>query len=226
MLFNNLKKSKVKYFITPTDNYWHPAVYTDIEKSQPNEVGCPAMKVLSDRLFNINGLMTLDLKFGQDEYNVPYFEYEFDTKEFQVSKENHKSITDMVHVASNNNKASLQHNYGIIFVTDDKDIELTLLGKDGENCYFASGAWNIHSWIRAINAAWIIKDVTKPAYVKTKYAEPLVQVLFNKPVEIEQIEPTNDILNYYKYIKEVSFVKKNISALYETIKNKRPKKLL
>ena len=119
-------------------------------------------------------------------------------------------IKAMVHTQQHNGIISLHYNLGIVFYTDDKDLELMLLGQDGENCTFAAGAFNIHSWLRPINASWYLKDSDEEANISINYNKPITQVVFNKPVELKEVSYEGPAKDYYKYMMHINMHKRNI----------------
>jgi len=226
MLFNLQKKTKVKYFIVDDEqNKWHTALYQPVEPAVKNLVGCPAMSSVTNRIFNVKPTITMDVTFGHDG-TEPYFNYQFDTKEFEDTSYNYQSIEAMVGTSVHSNVTTLQYNLSIAFYSDDKDLEIMLVGKDGKNCTFAAGAFNIHSWIRQLNASWYLNDNNKEAKVSIDYDSPIMQIVFNKPVELEEVPYEGKAAEYHKHMKYINNYKKNIVKIYDNIKRKRAKKLI
>ena len=225
MLFNSARKTKVNYFVVTDHNEWHRALYQPIEPALHNKAGCPAMGSVTNRIFNVKPLISLDIVFGHQNTEL-YYNYEFDKKEFSETLNNHDMIKAMIHTQQNNGIISLHYNLGIVFFTDDKDLELMLVGQDGENCTFTAGAFNIHSWLRPVNASWYLNDSDKEGKISVDYYKPVMQVVFNKPVELNEVAYEGPAKDYYEYMQHVNMHKRNISKFFYNVKNKRPTKLL
>ena len=225
MLFNNLKKTKVNYFIVTDHNNWHPTLYQPIEPAVHNKVGCPAMGSVANRIFNVKPTISIDLEFGHKNTEL-YFNYEFDKKEFSETLNNHDMIKAMIHTQQNHGIVSLHFNLGIVFFSDDKDLELMLVGSDGDNCTFTAGAFKIHSWLRPVNASWYLNETDSPGAVSLDFYKPVMQIVFNKPVSLSEVAYEGPAKNYYKYMMHVNMHKRNISKFFHHVKNKRPKRLI
>lgn len=225
MLFNINKPSKVQYFIVDAEhNSWDKALYQSIEPALKNLVGCPAISTVTNRIFNVKPPMSLDINFGYD--GQTYINYNLDKKEFNDNQYVHNSIKKMVSMQYNNGIASLHYNMGVAFFTDDKDIELMLVGNDEDNCTFTSGAFNIHSWVRQLNAAWYINDNSKDANVSINFNEPIMKIIFNKSVELSEVPFDGPVKEYYNYMSHTNLYKRNVANFVDNIKRKRPKKLI
>ena len=53
-----------------------------------------------------------------------------------------------------------------------------------------------------------------------------MQIVFNKPVELEEVPYEGKAAEYHKHMKYINNYKKNIVKIYDNIKRKRAKKLI
>ena len=70
---------KVNYFVVTDHNEWHRALYQPIEPALHNKVGCPAMGSVTNRIFNVKPLISLDMVFGHQNTEL-YYNKAFDKK--------------------------------------------------------------------------------------------------------------------------------------------------
>ena len=143
----------------------------------------------------------------------------------------HKFILDKLVVKlSNKGSCTLQFATPVILVTDDKDLELSLIQPqhniDIENAVFINGAFYPYGWLRILNAAYVQEDTNKPAKIKFDVNKSMYTVLFNKPVELNQIEPTEKILKYLKYSDKSINYHTNIKKIFDKVFKQRPKRML
>lgn len=224
MIFNNLKKSKVGYLVT-----YGPSIPKFLFQDLSIIIGCPATKSLQNRLFGLNPIISLTIKFGLNEEGEPYYNYEFDDKNFQTTDKVHQVIKETITVQKINNVAALQV-FGLInLVTDDKDLEVTMLEPIDKNynyCDFISGSFYPYAWIRSLNASYI-QTSNKEATVKLDVNKNMYRLLFNKQVNLFQVEDTDNIKKYKENMQDITSYYKNMKPnLYKRIINKRPKYLL
>lgn len=230
-LFNLKKQSTVKYFID-TDIYdlkkIPKAFFKNIEHYETHtKLGCPAMNSIKNTVFVIKSPISVDVEFYEDKEN---YRSEFT---YDVGKDVHFTafaktlIEEMLTIQFNGTQGTtFQIILPYIFVTDDKDISVTVLPPNipSENTTFTAGSFNIHSWLRPVNSGWFLTgDVGK---ISVKEGEPLLYVVFNKPVDLEYISSTNDMRMYSKEMSRITLYKKNINKVFKEITNRRPKKFL
>tara|TARA_A100001201_G_C4057741_1_gene191713 strand:- start:23 stop:703 length:681 start_codon:yes stop_codon:yes gene_type:complete len=226
MIFNNYKKSKVGYIIEPTET-----IPKFMFQNITQDINCPAVSSHKNRMFAVKPLISMNIKFGIKD-GEPYYNYEFDGRYFHTTPEIHdliKRILVVQKTKSSNDKATLQVQQEFKLVTDDKDLEITVLEpmkKNYKNCEFIVGGFYPHSWIRMLNASYIQTDSTKEAEVKLNINEPIMRIFASKPIELKQIEETPEINSYYQYMHRITGYRKNLTNVYKLIVKHRPKKLL
>ena len=228
-VYPKLNKTKVGYFYIDSETF-HKSLEQPFEKINSNEYGCPAVGGLNNRFFKLNALASVSVKFGVKD-NEPYYTYEIDTKVHQATELMHNFINDNLNVRlSNTGKCVLQFTTPVVFVTDDKDLEMTLLQPqnniDINNAVFINGSFYPYGWLRVLNSAYVQIDNTKESSIVFDTSKDMYSLFFNKPIDLKEIEPTEKILNYLKYSDKSINYHKNIKQIFNKIFQKRPKHLL
>ena len=228
-VYPKLNKTKVGYFYIDSETF-HKSLEQPFDKINFNEYGCPAVGGLNNRFFKLNALASVSVKFGVKD-NEPYYTYEIDTKVHQATELMHNFINDNLNVRlSNTGKCVLQFTTPVVFVTDDKDLEMTLLQPqnniDINNAVFINGSFYPYGWLRVLNSAYVQIDNTKESSIVFDTSKDMYSLFFNKPIDLKEIEPTEKILNYLKYSDKSINYHKNIKQIFNKIFQKRPKHLL
>ena len=228
-VYPKLNKTKVGYFYTDSETF-HKSLEQQFDKINFNEYGCPAVGGLNNRFFKLNALASVSVKFGVKD-NEPYYTYEIDTKVHQATELMHNFINDNLNVRlSNTGKCVLQFTTPVVFVTDDKNLEMTLLQPqnniDINNAVFINGSFYPYGWLRVLNSAYVQIDNTKESSIVFDTSKDMYSLFFNKPIDLKEIEPTKKILNYLKYSDKSINYHKNIKQIFNKIFQKRPKHLL
>ena len=228
-VYPKLNKTKVGYFYTDSETF-HKSLEQQFDKINFNEYGCPAVGGLNNRFFKLNALASVSVKFGVKD-NEPYYTYEIDTKVHQATELMHNFINDNLNVRlSNTGKCVLQFTTPVVFVTDDKDLEMTLLQPqnniDINNAVFINGSFYPYGWLRVLNSAYVQIINTKESSIVFDTSKNMYSLFFNKPIDLKEIEPTEKILNYLKYSDKSINYHKNIKQIFNKIFQKRPKHLL
>ena len=228
-VYPKLNKTKVGYFYTDSETF-HKSLEQQFDKINFNEYGCPAVGGLNNRFFKLNALASVSVKFGVKD-NEPYYTYEIDTKVHQATELMHNFINDNLNVRlSNTGKCVLQFTTPVVFVTDDKNLEMTLLQPqnniDINNAVFINGSFYPYGWLRVLNSAYVQIDNTKESSIVFDTSKDMYSLFFNKPIDLKEIEPTEKILNYLKYSDKSINYHKNIKQIFNKIFQKRPKHLL
>ena len=228
-VYPKLNKTKVGYFYIDSETF-HKSLEQQFNKINFNEYGCPAVGGLNNRFFKLNALASVSVKFGVKD-NEPYYTYEIDTKVHQATELMHNFINDNLNVRlSNTGKCVLQFTTPVVFVTDDKDLEMTLLQPqnniDINNAVFINGSFYPYGWLRVLNSAYVQIDNTKESSIVFDTSKDMYSLFFNKPIDLKEIEPTEKILNYLKYSDKSINYHKNIKQIFNKIFQKRPKHLL
>ena len=228
-VYPKLNKIKVGYFYIDSETF-HKSLEQPFDKINFNEYGCPAVGGLNNRFFKLNALASVSVKFGVKD-NEPYYTYEIDTKVHQATELMHNFINDNLNVRlSNTGKCVLQFTTPVVFVTDDKDLEMTLLQPqnniDINNAIFINGSFYPYGWLRVLNSAYVQIDNTKESSIVFDTSKDMYSLFFNKPIDLKEIEPTEKILNYLKYSDKSINYHKNIKQIFNKVFKKRPKHLL
>lgn len=228
-VYPKLNKTKVGYFYIDSETF-HKSLEQPFDKINFNEYGCPAVGGLNNRFFKLNALASVSVKFGVKD-NEPYYTYEIDTKVHQATELMHNFINDNLNVRlSNTGKCVLQFTTPVVFVTDDKNLEMTLLQPqnniDINNAIFINGSFYPYGWLRVLNSAYVQIDNTKESSIVFDINKDMYSLFFNKPIDLKEIEPTEKILNYLKYSDKSINYHKNIKQIFNKVFKKRPKHLL
>ena len=195
MIFPKVKRAVVKYIIDTdhskeTTGFIPKGLFLNIQKhSSATEIGCPATNSANNKFFNILSPISFDLVFGCDEFNTPYWRYEFDTtKHKDIGSKNsvRKILDNTISLSSDKEEKSLQAQFTLpyAFVTDVEDTSLTLLPPHNikyENCFFATGEFIFTDWIRHLTSAWVLEDKNKEAVVHFEVGEPCICLLYTSP---------------------------------------------
>lgn len=202
----------------------------DIVKVNENKFGCPAVGSLNNRMYEVNSMFDLEIEFGLKD-NEPYFNYNFPTDTYKDIMEIHKILNYKISTMKSDDKTlTLQIISEFVFVTDDKDLEIitmpSMSNLQTENCRYVSGTYYPYAWLRNLNASWLLLDNNKPGYIKLSMEKPMMTFLFNKPINLKAIKPTEQILEYQKYMNEIVTYRNKINKIFPHILSKRPKKLL
>lgn len=202
----------------------------DIVKVNENKFGCPAVGSLNNRMYEVNSMFDLEIEFGLKD-NEPYFNYNFPTDIYKDIMEIHKILNYKISTMKSDDKTlTLQIISEFVFVTDDKDLEIitmpSMSNLQTENCRYVSGTYYPYAWLRNLNASWLLLDNNKPGYIKLSMEKPMMTFLFNKPINLKEIKPTKEILEYQKYMNEIVTYRNKINKIFPHILSKRPKKLL
>ena len=229
MVYPKLKKTKAGYFYIPND-FMHPSLQQELKKINNNVYGCPSIGGLNNRLFTLPGILSVQIEFGINKEG-PYYNYMLDEKVHSTSDDMHTLMGDMLSVrATDDGRAVLQQTISMIFVTDDKDLEMSLMNPldnvDKTNCSAVIGSFYPYAWLRPINLAWVQDDINKPATINLVKGNPCNTIFFNKPIDLKEIEPTEDILKYMSYSTASINFHRNIRTIFEGIKRKLPKRML
>ena len=126
---------------------------------------------------------------------------------------------------------SVQLRLPYVFFSDDKDMEIHLRRpeeyqyKDMYPGNFIGGSFNIYSWLRPINAAYQWDDINQPLQIKK--GQPIVELLFNKPVhEFKYVPWNNDLKEMMNHTQSINEYTHNTFSHMKTIIKRRPKKLV
>jgi hypothetical protein len=237
VIFRRNKPVPVQYIIDT--QRWSGAVssipqgmFPNIEKQySPLDLGCPAIAAANNRLFDILSPFSVDFTFWLDESGAANWSYEFDTKIHRDwSPSLHDILPDLCNASKNGSGVQMRMALPYALVTDEEDTSVMVVAPHGikyENCSFVSGEFIFTDWINYLASAWILKDQSKPAVVHLEVGKPCVSLCFNKQVQLSYVTKTTEIHNYEGQMTNLPFYRSNGSVdLFDTIKSRRPKKLL
>lgn len=229
MIFNNLKKVNVQYGIL-LDSEIPSIIFSNVKKNKNySNLLCPAITSQKDKFFFIKSFINIDIKiFFNKEINSYDYSYEFDKKLHPPYNNVHNLIKESISLIETNDIVTFQVVLPYYFLTDTKDLSITLLDPNLEtdNLEFLSGSFNIYSWCRSINLAYAVKDKKKKATLKLKIDEPIIKIMFNYPINLKFIYFNEKQLNFIKSHLNIAGYRKNINQIYKTLLSRRPKKLL
>lgn len=231
MLFPSSKKAKVQYSIADEGNindhslgFWNNV---EMYPAQAKKFGCPAVASADNRLFYINSPMTIEIEFGYDTLQKPFFTYVYDESQHPVNDVFHDLLAGIFHIEHNDGIVNFQILLPYVFITDD-DLTVTTIGPNVkmENCMYVPGALNIKNWIRNLNSAWTVIDPTKTAKVTLDVNKPIIQFLFDKPIDLHYDTLSQKQKDYHRNIQGIVKSKRKVQRVYNYIKLRRPEKLL
>ena len=229
MIFSNFKTSSVKYIINEFD--CPKGIVPNIEKYSNiiHHTKCPAVAMVHSRLYYANSFLDIDINFGMKD-GEPHYNYTF-TEEHPTSQFMHDLIKSVIRVQAlpnSNSTLHLQINSPYSFVTDTKGIELVSLPTniETENCVYVPGGLKPYYWIRNLNAAFLLTDMTKMGKVKLRIDKPMCLFYFNKPVDLKLTEQTEKIKSYIAETAGIVNYRSKIEKYYTNVINRRPRKLL
>jgi hypothetical protein len=236
MIFNTQKKTQAKYVIInkhPNSNLEYPVALFDTIHKYPKQIkktGCPAVSSVADRLYYANSFLEIEIEFGLKD-GEKYMNYVFDDKKHPTIQLVHDFINNYVQVTHDKNNVEyvhLQFGTPYAFVTDDKDLEVITVPPQIEytNCFFVPGGFKPATWIRQLNSAFIIDDINKPATIKFSLDKPILNFVFNKPVDLKYSEYTDTIKNYHSVSQFIVNYRSKLKDIYTRATLFRPKKLL
>jgi len=204
-------------------------VYKDFKLINKNEFNCPSVGSMNNRMYEMDSMFDIEIEFGLKN-NEPYYNYRFNTDVYKNTIKVHEAIGSLIRVEYDNDIVTLQFITDSIIVTDDKDLELILLPPletpEIENCKFVSGSFYPYAWLRNLNSSYVLSDNSKPGSIKLSMDKPLLTVLFNKPINLKEIKPTNEMFEYHQYMFDIVSYRKKINNIFPFILSKRPKKFL
>jgi len=229
-IFNN-KKSKVGYFIKPfsSDKSEIPlGIFNNIENNQVKNVNCPSVSSADNRIFEIKSFLDIEITFGLDKFHNPFFRYELG-KKHPFTNEVHNFVKNNILITKEKNDIThVQLVSPYYLVTDDKELELITIKPDVEmeNCEYINGAYYPYSWIRNTNSIYSLIDKKQEAKIVLSLDKTFMRWVFNKKVDLEFINPTNEIMNYHKQNQGINNFRYDMGTLYKNVLKRRPDKLL
>lgn len=224
-LFGDNTKHKVVYY-NDTKTYLHNGLY-NIENIVKSNMGCPAIKNISNKLYGINTVIPVEVEFGLVD-GQPSYKYNIDSKNFKTNDNVHLALNELLYVEQEINTVSLRYDFHTTFVTDS-DIDIYIIPSpkvETINCSLTVGSWNIQNWTRPISATYVLDDVSKMGKVKFLFNEPALYVLFNKNIILKEEPLTENAKYYINKIQGISNFIKKPSLYIEKIVKHRPSKLL
>jgi hypothetical protein len=234
MIFNNHKPIDIGYIIDIkriTNQEMPTAMYKNIEKL-PTEKrsGCPAASSADKRMYQAYPPFTLDLEFGVNGIGEPFFRYNIEDSEVYFSEQLEDLLQSLIRVTNNRGKfVDMQMQLPYCFITDDKDLEVITtppIGMQTENVFYLPGAYKPYGWIRNQNSAWVLQDLDKVGRVKFDVNVPCIGYTFNKRVNVELKDISDDIKKFSGQNTGILRYKFKLGDTYKTVLSRRPKKLL
>lgn len=229
-LFPLSKKHSVQYSIVDEGEIKEHSlgVWQNVDK-YPNfakTFACPAVNSVDNRIFTINSPVTCEVTFGMG-FDGPYFNYEFDTKIHPVETDVHSLIKGIFQVENQKGLSVFQIMAPYVFITDD-ELNITTFGPNlkTENVLYVPGSLNIRNWIRNLNSAWTLIDQNREGKVWFDVDKPMIQLLFDKPIDLFYSPMTQIQKDYYRNIRGILKSRSNMNKLFKHIVVRRPKKLL
>lgn len=228
-LFNKFKRTDVIYGIYTALNT-PSSLFQNITETQTNyELKCPAVNSTSGKYFEVNSFIDVDLEFivNKETDNLE-FKYNFNTSLHPLFDVVHDLIKAHIVTGKKANQYDIQILTPYIFLTDNKDIEITTLNPDAptDNLSFVGGSFNIYGWARSLNLSYVLIDNNKPAKLKLSLDKPLLKYFFSKPINLKYKTFNKKQLKFIKSNYNIIKYRKSINSLYKTHIQRRPRKLL
>lgn len=228
-LFNNFKKVKVVYGIYTQINT-PSSLFPDVVETPTNyDLKCPAVNSTNGKFYEVNSFLDVDIEiFYNKETKQIEYKYDFNTSKHPLFDTVHDLIKAHVVVGKKGNQYDVQILIPYIFLTDNKEIEITTLNPDvpTENLSFVSGSFNLYSWARSLNLAYVFIDNDKPAKLKLSIDKPILKYFFSKPINLKYKTFNDKQLKFIKSNYNIVKYRKNISKIYKHHLKRRPKNLL
>ena len=225
----NTKKSTCNYIFFP--NFCGLAIpksiFNNLETPNLNKFGCPSIASVNNKIYSANSFVSVEIEFGLKNHE-PYYKYILDKKSMQINNDVHTLINSLIVLQYENNAINLQLLAPYAFITDDKELEFTTVmpNMKTENCNYIHGGFKPYYWIRSFNSSWTLKDINKPGKLYFDINNPFISVVFNKSVDLQFMEITDQIQNYLNESFRINNFRKNLYSIYNNALNRRPRKLL
>jgi len=232
VIFNNQKKTKVKYIIYPSEI--PQGVFAEIKKYPTiiKKTGCPAVQSIDNKFWYVNSYIDMEIEFGFKN-NESYFKYKYNEKIHPKTDFVHNLINSNIFIntaiTNGKNYLDLQIGSPYAFITDDKHLEVNTIPPQIEynNCVYVPGGLKPANWIRTLNSAFILDNPKKPASIKFSVNKPMLSFYFNKPIDLQYTEYDGKIKQYHERSNNiVNYRKKLEENIMKNIIKKRKKKLL
>ena len=223
------KKSKCNYIFVP-DFCGYPvpkSIFNNLEPPNLGKFGCPSISSVRNKIYNANSFVDVEIEFGLKD-NEPYYDYVINEKNMQINNNVHALIKSLIVLQYENGVINFQLLAPYAFVTDDKELEFTTVmpNMKTENCIYIHGGFRPYYWVRSFNSSWTLKDTSKPGKLYFNINDPFISVVFNKSIELEYMEVTKKITDYFDQSFRVNSIRKNLNQMYYNAKSRRPKGLL
>ena len=225
------KDSICSYILFPNYNGYNykvpHGIFNNLEKYNLKKFGCPSISSVSNKVYNANSYISVEIEFGLKD-DEPYYEYELDEKSTHLNSDVHLFMSTICFIQNVNGVVNFQLLSPYALVTDDKELEFTTImpNMKTENCLYVHGGYRPYYWIRNFNSAWTLKDHSKPGKLFFNIEDPMVSIVFNKSVKLNHIEADKKILDYINQSVNSNFIRKNLSKVYSNALHRRPKRLL
>ena len=234
MIFNKTKTIDIGYVIDIeriTDIEIPTSMFKNIEMLPTEKrAGCPAVGSADKRMYQAYPPFTIDIEFGVNGIGEPFFRYNLKESEVYFSEDLEKFLQSLIRVTNNKDKfVDLQFMLPYSFISDDKDLEVLTappIGMQTENVFYLPGAYRPYGWVRSQNSTWVLQDLTKTGRIKFDVNVPCIGYIFDRPVNIELKELTNEIKNFRNQNMGILQYKHKLGDIYKTVLSRRPKKLL
>lgn len=228
-LFNNYKKTNVQYGIY-SEIKKPNTIYPNINVNKANNnLMCPAVNSTNNKFFEVNSYLDLDLEiYNNKDNNRLEYKYNYNKNLHPLYTEVHDFIKSMIITGNQNDQYTIQILTPYIFLTDNKNIELTTLDPnlETENLKFINGSFNIYSWARSLNLAYEFIDKNKTAKLNLRINKPILKYYFNFPINLKYVEFDDKQLKFIKSSYNIVKYRKNIKDLYKIHLSRRPNKIL
>jgi len=231
MIFNKHQSTKVQYYINneALDTEFAKSLFPNIKKYDSNSgTLCPSVQSINKRIYKILSPLTVKIEVA-NENNEYIYKYDFDENTFNTNENNHTLLSRLLLTEiTKNNFKHFQFFTPYTFITDDKDLEIMTMPYSTKlnNMEFIGGAFKPYQWLRNINGSWKLLDENKIGSIKLLLNQPMFLIVFNKPIELEYVQPTEKIINYYKESKHIVGIRNNLKDIYRTVASRRPERLL
>jgi|DEB0MinimDraft_6_1074348.scaffolds.fasta_scaffold07445_2 hypothetical protein len=228
-LFNKFKRIDVIYGIY-TERNTPSSLFPNVTETKTNyDLKCPAVNATSGKYYEVNSFIDVDLEFNVNkETDNLDFKYNFNTSLHPTFDTVHDLIKSHIITGKKDNQYDIQILLPYLFLTDDKEIEITTLSPNlpSENLSFIGGSFNIYSWARSLNSSYVLIDNNKSAKLKLSIDKPMLKFFFSKPINLEYKMFNDKQLKFIKSNYNIVKYRNNINKIYKTHLKRRPKKLL
>lgn len=225
-MFSNLQRVEVGYVILD-DGIIPSGVYSNINKQETPGIGCPSVSSASDRILSAYSYLDIVIDVWVEE-DRPVFKYRFKENSHPLTEEMHEFVNRSIQLDLTNNVMTLQIKAPYCFITDDPELEFITVPPQvkTKNLSYVPGTLKPYGWIRNINSTWKLDNNKKPGQIELSLDDRLITYVFNKKINLQYMDPTEQIKNYVNQTNNVLLYRLKTKRIFNNLLARRPKRFL